>query len=181
MSFEVLSDFVFHSKVPDDVIEKYKDKIPPQLLEIWQDYGFGSFANGYMKIINPDDYMGILEESYFASDDSIPLFSTGLADVITWQGGDYLGLIKYRKSDAIIYPFEFEDFIVDFYDEDNVEFIDSGQYSKAVQLLGKPEYDECFGYVPLLALGGSEKAEKLKIFKILPHIDLITQVAGRIE
>ena len=33
MSFEALSDFKFHSKVSEETIEKYKDSIPPELLE----------------------------------------------------------------------------------------------------------------------------------------------------
>lgn len=34
------------------------------------------------------------------------------------------------------------------------------QYIEAVNKLGKLEQDECFGYVPLLGLGGSEKDSK---------------------
>ena len=36
------------------------------------------------------------------------------------------------------------------------------QYIEAVNKLGKLEQDECFGYVPLLGLGGSEKIQNLK-------------------
>ena len=181
MSFDVLNDFEFHSDVPEEIIEKYRDKIPPELLEIWREYGFGAFANGYIKIINPDDYVKILEESYFASDVAIPIFATGFADVIVWQKNKYVGLVEYRKSDASIYPFEFDDFLIDFSTPRTVKFLDNTQYSKAVAIQGKLEYDECFGYVPLLALGGSEKVENLQKMKILPHIGLITDVVGRIE
>ena len=184
MSFEVLNDFEFYSEVPEEIIEKYKDKIPPELLEIWREYGFGTFANGYIKIINPDDYVKILEESYFASDESVPLFVTGFADVITWQKRKYVGVIKYRKSDVSLYLFKFNDFLSDYNlpeNEDVAEFLDNRQYEKAIEKLGKLEYDECFGYVPLLTLGGSEKVESLQKMKILQHIGLITDVVGRIE
>lgn len=181
MSFEVLSDFEFHSAVPTQIIEKYKNIIPQELLDIWQNYGFGTLANGYMKIVNPDDYVGILKKSYFASNVSVPLFATGFADVITWQKGRYVGLVKYRRSKAPLYPFRFNDFLADFNSSKTADFLDNSQYSTAIQLLGKLEYDECFGYVPLLALGGSEKADKLRKMKIIQHIDFITQMVGRIE
>ena len=184
MGFEVLKDFEFYSKVTDEVIEKYKDKIPNELLEIWQDYGFGTFANGYIKVVNPDDYVEILKESYFASNVAIPIFTTGFADIIVWQKNKYVALVNYRKSTSPLYPFRFIDFLTDYNspeEEDVAEFLDNGQYNGAVELLGKLEYDECFGYVPLLALGGSEKIEKLQKMKIFPHIGLITDVSGRIE
>ena len=181
MSYEVLNDFEFYSKVPEEIIEKYREKIPPELLEIWQEYGFGTFANGYMKIINPDDYVEILEESYFAHDVAIPIFATGFADVITWEENQYVGIVEHRKSDVSIYPFEFDDFLVDYSTPRTIKFLDNKQYSKAVSTHGKLEYDECFGYVPLLAFGGSEKVETLQKMKIIPHIGLITEVAGRIE
>ena len=180
MKYEALKDFELHSKVPTEVIEKYKDKIPPELLEIWQEYGFGTFANGYMKIINPDEYMDVLERSYFASDYSIPLFATGLADIVTLQKGEYIGLVKYRRGEAPLHLYDFVDFIEDLEDPETIEFLDNEQYERAVQLHGSLAYDECFGYVPLLALGGSELPEKLCKVAIIPHIDLITELDGEL-
>ena len=36
---------------------KYKDKLPEELIEIWKKYGFGTFVNDFLKVINPDDYL----------------------------------------------------------------------------------------------------------------------------
>lgn len=47
--------------------------------------------------------------------------------------------------------------------------------------MGTPDYDECFGYSPLLALGGSESIENVKIVKTLPYIDISTQTIGRFK
>ena len=59
--------------------------------------------------------------------------------------------------------------------------LDKDLYEEALSRYGTLEYDECFGFVPLLPLGGGEKADNLDKVKILPHIDLITQMVGRIE
>lgn len=50
------------------------------------------------------------------------------------------------------------------------------QYTDAVNKLGKLEQDECFGYVSLLGLGGSEKVDNLKKVKIREYIELISQI-----
>lgn len=39
------------------------------------------------------------------------------------------------------------------------DFIDNLQYKEAIINNGILGFDECFGYVPLLGLGGSEKVE----------------------
>lgn len=54
------------------------------------------------------------------------------------------------------------------------------QYTEAVNKLGNLEQDECFGYVPLLGLGGSEKVDNLDKVKIREHIELISQMVGKI-
>ena len=54
------------------------------------------------------------------------------------------------------------------------------QYKAAIKKLGDLEYDECFGYVPLLALGGKESVDNLKKVKIREHIAMIYEFVGEI-
>ena len=109
------------------------------------------------------------------------MFVTGLADVITWQKSRHVGLVKYRWSDASLYPFRFNSFLKNFNSPSTSKFLDNNQYNEAVKLFGKLKYDECFDYTPLLVLGGSEKPENLQKMKIIQHIDIIIQASGRIE
>jgi hypothetical protein len=53
-------------------------------------------------------------------------------------------------------------------------------YLKAKEQLGAPAYHECFGYEPVLAAGGSAKTENLYKVKLVEHIEIITQFAGKI-
>ena len=47
MSDKILKDFKKISNVSDELINKYKTKLPEELIMIWQKYGFGTFYNGY--------------------------------------------------------------------------------------------------------------------------------------
>jgi hypothetical protein len=51
-------------------------------------------------------------------------------------------------------------------------------YPKAVEMYGPLAYDECFGYVPLLGLGGSEQVKNPQKVKIKEQIMLITALLG---
>lgn len=60
-------------------------------------------------------------------------------------------------------------------------WFDLENYPIIQEKLGTPDYDECFGYSLLLALGGSEDIENIKIVKTIPYIDICTQTIGEFE
>lgn len=181
MNYKILNDFVYYAKVQQDSFELYKGKIPELILDIWKEYGFGSFFNNYLKVVNPEEYHELLESTYFRGIDSIPVMVTGLGDIITWEKNRYLGIVKYRKGTFDIIEDGFVYFLDDLNDIEYVrDVLDNMQYVSAIKKYGEPGYDECFGYVPLLGLGGGEKVENLKKVKIKEHIELITQMVGKI-
>lgn len=182
MKYKVLEDFKTYEEVEQDIINLYNNKIPKKLLDIWNEYGFGSFMDNYIKIINPNEYKELLDASYFRGKESIPVMLTGFGDIITWEKNRYLGIVKYRKGTFDIIEDGFEYFLNDIMDAEYArDFLDNSQYKEAIIQNGKLNFEECFGYVPLLGLGGSEKVENLKKVKIKEHIELITQMVGKIE
>ena len=96
---KMLKDFKKEKEMPKEIIEKYKGQVPDEIIEIWENYGLGSFLNGYLRVINPDDYKELVEETYFRGKESIPLFTTAFADVITWQENGFIDIVQYRYED----------------------------------------------------------------------------------
>ncbi len=138
--------------------------------------------NGYLKIINPDLFQELLTETYFRSHVAIPIFSTGMGDIIAWEENRYLRMINYRKGKFQGISAGFEFFFSDLSNDSFLnKYLDWNPYQEAVKRYGKPGFDECFGYAPLLGLGGPEKVENLKKVKIIEHIYLITQFMGPVE
>lgn len=175
-------DFIPHGEISASTIEKYRGKVPNDLVKIWEQFGTGSIKNGYLKLINPDDYVDLLNISYFRSEVSIPIFTTSMCDIITFEENKYLRLVKYRKGNFSIIPTSFNLFFSDLLDEAFCSrHLDWAQYGEAVNKLGIPTYDDGFGYAPLLGLGGSEKAENLQKVRIFEHIQLINEFVGAIE
>lgn len=109
MLHDVLKDFVKVSDVNTALIEKYTGLLPNKIIDLWKECGFGVFYNGYLKVINPDDYIEIVKKSYFKGDISIPIMITAFGDIITWESDGYACIIKYRygKSDVISSRFEY--------------------------------------------------------------------------
>lgn len=177
----MITDFIKIEDVNEDLIKEYKEKLPVEVMDIWRECGFGTFYNGYLKVINPNNYKELLVKSYFQGEVSIPIFATAFGDLITWEKNRYVGIVQYRHGENDVISSGFEFFMDDVKDgEFDEEYFSIRQYNAAVKRLGNLEYDECFGYVPILALGGKESVNNLKKVKIREHIAVITELAGEI-
>ncbi|MBQ1735147.1 MAG: DUF1851 domain-containing protein [Lachnospiraceae bacterium] len=177
----MITDFVKLKDVSGELIEKYEGKLPAGIIDLWKEYGFGTFYNGYLKVIDPDEYQKLLEASYFQGDVSIPVFATAFGDLITWEKQRFLGIVEYRYGENEVVETGFRYFLEDVADgELDKELFNIRQYRAAIRKYGELAYDECFGYVPLLALGGKESVNNLKKVKIREHIALISEMVGAI-
>jgi len=181
MKHQVLKDFSTIQKVSDNLISKYNGKVPNEILDLWKEFGFGTFMDDYIKVVNPDDFEEILQETSKRYKDAIVLFSTSLGDLIVWSD-NYVRLVSYRYGTVKTILFSFDFFFNNIRDEDfRNEDLEWQPYQKAIEKYGKPAYNECFGYVPLLGIGGEEKVENLDKVKLVEHIYLITEFMGPIE
>ncbi|BEV17158.1 hypothetical protein HBDW_39460 [Herbaspirillum sp. DW155] len=50
------------SPVPTESIEKWRDKLPDQLLKYWEREGWCEYANGLFCTVDPDDYEDLVDE-----------------------------------------------------------------------------------------------------------------------
>ncbi|WP_242218672.1 T6SS immunity protein Tdi1 domain-containing protein [Bacillus cereus group sp. BfR-BA-01380] len=180
-----MGDFILEKKVSKDIVEKYSDRLPKSLINMWQEYGFGRILNGYLRLINPDDYFEIVQETYIRNQNTIPLFTTGMGDIILFENyGDksYMIQLNYRKGKSKVIASKFNLFLKFLGEEEYLEEdMEWESYLEAVQKYGSPTYGECFGYTPILGLGGSEKVGNLKKVKLIEYIYLITQLMGPIK
>ncbi|MDE6950950.1 MAG: DUF1851 domain-containing protein [Lachnospiraceae bacterium] len=164
-----------------EIVFEYEKKLPGELLEIWKNYGLGSLFSGYLKVINPEEYQELLSETYFRGNISVPILVTAFGDVITLEEGQYIGMVKYKNGNFVMLAKNFKRFMQNLDDDYFLEkYFQIPMYLEAVKKWGELKYDECFGYVPLLGLGGGEKIDNLRKVKIREHIELISKMTGNI-
>ncbi|WP_448635409.1 T6SS immunity protein Tdi1 domain-containing protein [Pedobacter panaciterrae] len=182
--FEKYPDYLIVERPNHDLLNNFREKLPDQLIDFWNEYGFGTFMNGYLKVVNPLVYQSVFDDAYANGDREIVFAVTGLGDFLTWTGDSIRAVYFKDGGDSII---ESGDDMEWFFDMDLADHgflrdnLDDKIYVAAKQKLGEPRYDECYGYVPLLALGGSEKIENLQKVKIKEHVSLIAQTMGKIK
>lgn len=179
-------DYIVLAPATPDLLARYQHTIPPELLAIWEQIGFGTFCEGYLKVVNPDDYADLLADTYQLSSTPmvappLVLFTTAMGDLLIWERG-YLVMLDYRHQQAKVLSKGLDFFFQDLADGETLSMeLRWEPYLAARARLGEPAFDECFGYVPLLALGGPETVDHLQKVKLREHIYLISQFMGVLE
>nr|WP_218165452.1 GAD-like domain-containing protein [Pseudomonas agarici] len=175
--------------VPMSSIERYRGKLPNQLLEYWTEHGWCGYGDGIFWIVNPQEYEGVvaswIEGTELEKRDTYHLIARGaFGDVYLW--GEKTGFslkITSIFSRCVIHNFEpapeqmdrkLQDFIVSRkVDSNDVEDL----FSQARRKLGTLRHDEMYGFVPALMLGGSASLDHVEKLKTVEHLILLSQLA----
>ena len=72
---------------PDEEILKFgKEMLPPEILYLWENYGFGEYANGLLKVVDPRDYMNSLYTWLGGVDyNKIPIIVSAFGDIFYYR------------------------------------------------------------------------------------------------
>lgn len=175
--------------VDDTFIAKYADLSYTELTTLWQEVGLGSYCDGMLKIINPSDYQDVLNSCYVMEYDKsfLPFMCTVFGDVFAYvknpKLNNYIVYLNVRYGTYLILPDNLVLLLnkIIFNKSTLKGWFDLENYPVIQEKLGTPDYDECFGYSLLLAMGGSEDIENIKIVKTIPYIDICTQTIGEFE
>ena len=155
---------------PDETLMNFgRQMLPPEILYLWENYGFGDYGNGLLKVVDPRDYMGSLYTWLGGQDfNKIPLFVTAFGDIFYYRKLDEtendisLLNIHYRRIDVCTYSYQefFEGYILDKNVRESV--LRESLYNEALGALGTLRHNEVFFFVPALALGGGENIRYVK-------------------
>ena len=190
--------YVKHSDAPKEVIEKYKNMyqgqsyFPEELIWIWENMGFGVYEDGFLQIVNPDEYEFVFEYIDKLLKPTVVWGVTALGDLLVWEGndnwtiapdeGNRIDLIDVSNLDNKVLGGAIDvDLNILLGDEDDlIDFYNAKPYLQIKGKLPKLEYGQCYGYVPALVLGGAKSNKNLKVVDTKSYIDIIGQSVGKI-
>lgn len=180
---------VEHQFVPDSSIEKYKGRLPDQLLNYWKEYGWSGYQKGLFWTVNPQDYECILGR-WLAETEIDPtetyhvIARSAFGELYAWGENSGYSLVisaymaRYYTRDSAFID-DKKDLGVQFFflsmkpDVNNLE----GMFERALESLGALKSDEMYGFVPALALGGPMELKNLQKVKVIEHLELLSQLS----
>jgi hypothetical protein len=192
---EVFSIFLetFHGpiarqEVPVSSIERYRGKLPNQLLEYWAEHGWCGYGEGIFWIVNPQEYEGVVASwiggTKFEERDAYHLIArSAFGDLYLW--GEKTGaslkitsvLSRCDVDDFEITSDELDRELQNFLLSTEVEYNDFGDlFQPAKKKLGTLRHDEMYGFVPALMLGGPDTLDHLEKVKAVEHLILLSQI-----
>ncbi len=164
--------------VDEAKISKYKNSFPPDLIEFWIEEGWCSFENGLFWIDNPANYTDILHTWLGDKGNAAIGFGhSAFGHLLLWYKGrvhllnPHFGTLSPYSSILQIF------FNINLCDEDFLKNIFYSEIFLLVQQrLGSPSSDECYAFLPALALGGNVTSERVELVKFKEHSLFLAQL-----
>lgn len=178
-------------------IEKFRGKLPDQLLAYWEKYGFCSFQDGLFCIVNPDDFAAdvdtwigstpiVLEDTYHA------IARTAFGELLLWgeKNGDRYNIdpimhcvleqdgsrseITAGKADYAMQLF-FASRSPKSYDE--FDHKRKRLFQRAREKWGVLGPDEVFAFEPAIVAGGIKSIQNIAKRNIHVYLSILSQLA----
>ena len=163
--------------------------VSEKIIEFWKEVGLGTFCDGLFRIIAPDRYQTIIEDSYplYEYETATPFMTTVFGDIFAYVKnpviGNYVVFINERYGTFKILS-ENVDILLNvvIFNKSCLEsWFSLNKYPMIKSEKGVPTLDECYGYVPALASGGIESIDNIKILKAIPYIETVLQFIGNLK
>lgn len=159
------------------VIKKYQNQLPALLIDLWQQQGWCSYGQGLIWLVNPEDFKDLIVD-WLGSDKKAVVFArTAFGQMFVWleekaQFVDvhYSTIAPITKKIEILFNYTL---CQDSYLE---KVLDKELFDEVLPKLGPLNYDQCYGFVPALALGGPGTADTVQKLKLREHLAILAQL-----
>lgn len=180
----VIADFVPQAPVPAEIIEEYRGRVPDELIDIWETYGYGTFGEGFLRVIDPKLYEAEVGDCIGKTQGdgiAIPIMATGLGDLITWEPSrsGATGILFRRGTTVGLGTLQsFLTLVRLDGAEELSDSLDWDIFPEAVAAHGELPYVESFIFVPLLSQGGVAEVENLHRRETIASIRVAVDLQG---
>ncbi len=173
--------------VPASTIERFRGKLPDQLLSYWQEHGWCGYADGLFWTVDPEEYEPVLDAwiggTPFMEEDAQHIVARGaFGDLYFW--GERTGYsLNLSAPYALALPITGRTGSLNqraqrfFSSCDRDENDLDGLFAPALKKLGRLRHDEMYGFVPALALGGPADLAHLQKVKAVEHLVILAQLS----
>ena len=176
-----------YSRPSEKLLQKYKDNFQGyrdkenHLAILWKKHGFCVYRNGLFTTVNPDDYIGLVERFPDVSEGALVFARSAAGNLFIWEDlniGETMSFVNVHKGTNIPIATNFDIFfqfniVTDSYWKrccyGKIEL-------KLIDKFGPLASDECYSFVPALALGGSESLKKMQKVKFKEQLELLAQL-----
>lgn len=146
-------------------MEYSQNQLPYELTEALRTKSITSASQGYWRFKNPSELQSSLP-SHSATTNMIPFAISVFGDIMVWDQDAYVKVVQSVIPTAKMISSGCKFLLSNMEDSTyQDEYFDMSLYKIALSKLGPISSEECYGCMPIPALGGSFDAEHLEICK----------------
>lgn len=156
---------------------KYAGKLPDELLAEWEQFGWCAYSDGLLWTVNPDDYEDILPDWLDDADGAYVFLRTAFGGMYYWNGSEASYIDVLFGGVWPLFPtleMNLDEMLCDDTYLDDV--VRRREFEQALPRLKPPAWNECYSFVPAIALGGAIDANNLERAKLREHLAILSQV-----
>lgn len=166
--------------ISDETIAAFAGQVPAEVAELWRTQGAGFVGDGYFRFVDPARAAEMLAGVFALPEGATVLFTTALGDLVVHVNGLYLVYKSRWGAIDLIEGASVDELVALVEDPAQREVAWEWQpYPVARDRDGVPGFEQCFGFVPLLALGGAPDPANLQLSGLYEHLAVIAQLAGQ--
>ncbi|PVB19108.1 GAD-like domain-containing protein [Mycobacteroides abscessus] len=174
----------------------YTGLVPDCLVSYWREFGFSGFGSGLIWLVDPIEWKVTTDEVLLDTirhprlgEDAqyIPFLRSAFGQVWFWTPGYGISLIVEPVRGTVFFrspardtsPSGLERSMQSFFTASSVERFDlrdpdeEGMFDRVLDRLGPLRFDELYGFVPGVRLGGAMTVENTNVFQIHVHMALL--------
>ncbi len=174
-------------------------RLPPELLAFWREYGLGVWLDGKFQFCRPADYAELVEQIFEDDPDFLPSAThmvgfSAFGQLLLWNEQHERVLVDLPRlgarvdafdvrepGDPIHFPIAVPLYLLGYEGSFDVFEQDEAArplFTRALARLGPLDLGQCYGFVPMLAFGGSAKLDAIERLDAAVHFSLLVG-AGR--
>lgn len=195
LTYKGFAPALMRRDVPAGAMERFRGRLPDQLLTYWQAYGWCGYAQGLLWTVNPGEWADTLAAwlapTPFAGMDQFHVIArSAFGELVVW--GEASGeCMKIVPAHGWLFPaFDDERFqsvgpdlaVQLFFATSSRSTYDTtlddgtSLFERALAKLGPLDHDTLYGFSPALALGGELTVANLQKVNALAHLDILQQL-----
>lgn len=181
-----IPDFVPHAPVEAATIDAYEGLVPEEIVELWQRYGYGSFGEGFVRLIDPHAYegrIGNLLGKMIGEGAAVPIMVTALADVVLWEPDRGVAGLLLRQRRAVglgSRPRTLVQLTAKHGAAHLARAFDWAPYPEAVARHGVPAYDQVLAHLPRQSDEPAPTLDALELHPALTAVEALLDKQGPI-
>lgn len=181
-----IPDFVPHAAVAQSTFDAYDGLVPEEIVELWERYGYGSFGEGFVRVIDPGAYearIGNLLGKMIGEGSAVPIMVTALADVVLWEPDRGVAGLLLRQRRAVglgSRPRTLVQLTAKYGAAHLSRAFDWVPYPEAVARHGVPAYDQVLAHLPERSDEPAPTLDALALHPALAAVEALLDTQGPI-